>query len=110
MVRNYKKRKENSVNEDDAERAVLCVVNNGMKLKTAAGIYNIKPTTLYNRVKNYKENITLKSKEYISKHTVYQVFTNDEEYMLEKYFLRMSKMNYGLTYVQARERIGIPIC
>ncbi|CAH0720382.1 unnamed protein product, partial [Brenthis ino] len=106
MVRNYKKRKENSVNEDDAERAVLC----GMKLKTAAAIYNIKPTTLCNRVKNFKENITLKSKEYSSKHTVYQVFTNDEEYMLEKYFLRMSKMNYGLTYVQGRDRIGIPIC
>ncbi|CAH0713912.1 unnamed protein product, partial [Brenthis ino] len=84
MVRNYKKKKENSVNEDDAERAVLCVVNNGMKLKTAAAIYNIKPTTLYNRVKIFKENITLKIKEYSSKHTVYQVFTNDEEYMLEK--------------------------
>ncbi|PZC71418.1 hypothetical protein B5X24_HaOG213481 [Helicoverpa armigera] len=45
MVRNYKKKKENDVNEEDAERAVLCVVNDNMKLRTAAAIYNINKFT-----------------------------------------------------------------
>ncbi|CAH1636479.1 unnamed protein product [Spodoptera littoralis] len=103
MVRNYKKKKENDVNEEDAERAVLCVINDRMKLRTAAAIYNIKPTTLYYRVKKYKENVMPKNINYSSKHTVHQVFTNDEELMLERYFLKMSKMNYGLTYLQGRK-------
>lgn len=61
MVRNYKKKKENDVNEEDAERAVLCVINDRMKLRTAAAIYNIKLTTLYYRVKKYKENVMPKN-------------------------------------------------
>ncbi|KAL3267323.1 hypothetical protein HHI36_011454 [Cryptolaemus montrouzieri] len=56
MVRNYIKKKENYVNEEDAERAVLCVLNDSMKLMTTSAIYNIKPTALYYRVKKYKEN------------------------------------------------------
>lgn len=103
MVRNYKKKKENDVNEEDAQQAVLRVINDGMKLRTAAAIYNIKPTTLFYRIKKYKEKITPKNENYSSKHTVHQVFTNDEERMLERYFLKMSKMNYGLTYLQGRE-------
>ncbi|CAG9791330.1 unnamed protein product [Diatraea saccharalis] len=97
MVRNYKKKKEND--EEDAQRAAFfCVINDGMKLRIAAAIYNIKPTTLFCRVKKYKENITPKNEKYCSKHTVHQVFTNDEESMLEKYFLKMSKINYALVY------------
>lgn len=81
----------------------MCVVNDGMKLRTAATIYNIKPTTLFYREKNYKDNVMPKNKNYSSKHTVHQVFTNDEERMLKRYFLKMSNMNYGLTYLQGRE-------
>ncbi|CAG9788914.1 unnamed protein product [Diatraea saccharalis] len=96
MTRNYKKKKEND--EEDAQRAVLCVINDGMKLRTAAAIYYIKPSILFYRVKKYEENLSPKNEKYCSKHTVHQVFTNDEESMLEKYFLKMSKMNYSLTY------------
>ncbi|CAG4932395.1 unnamed protein product [Colias eurytheme] len=103
MVRNYKKKKESDVIEEDAQRAVSYVVNDGMKLRTAATIFNIKPSTLFYRVKKFKENIKPKNENYSSKHTTHQIFTNDEERMLEGYFLKMSSMNYGLTYLQGRE-------
>lgn len=103
MVRNYKKKRDTVVNEDDVKKAVLNVVNDGYKLRTAAAIYNIKPTTLFYRVKNYKEDVILRSDHFTSKHTVNQVFLNDEEAMLEEYFLKRSRMHYGLTYLQGRQ-------
>lgn len=73
-----------------------------MILRRAADLYGLKPSTLFYRVKKYKKNITPKSELFSSKYTVAQVFTNDEEKLLEKYLLKSSKMNYGLTYKSAR--------
>lgn len=103
MVRNYKKKRESDVNEDDVKKAVLCVVNDGYKLRTAASIYNIKHTTLFYRIKKYKENAIPRNEQFSSKHTVNQVFDNCEEGMLEDYFLKRSRMHYGLTYLQGRQ-------
>ncbi|KAL3277698.1 hypothetical protein HHI36_013043 [Cryptolaemus montrouzieri] len=80
------KQKENDVNEDVANRA--------------AAICNIKPTTLYFRVKKYKETLMPKN---INCSNIHLVSTNDKELMLEMYFLKMSRMSYGFTYSQGRE-------
>lgn len=74
-----------------------------MKLRTAAAIYNIRPNTLFYRVKKYKENLRPKNEDYKSKYTVRQVFTNDEEKILEKYLNKMTKMKYGLTYLRGKK-------
>lgn len=56
-----------------------------MKLRRAATIYGLTPSTLFYRVKKYKENIAPRSEVFSSKYTVAQIFTNDEEKLLEKY-------------------------
>ena len=89
-------------NEEDVQKAVLNVVNGSMKLRRAADIYGLTTSTLFYRVKKYKENIAPRSELFSSKYTISQVFTNDEEKMLERYLLRSSKMNYGLTYKYTR--------
>lgn len=40
-------------------REQFCVLylDDGLKLRTAAAIYNIKPNALFYRVKKYKENV-----------------------------------------------------
>lgn len=103
MVRNYKKKRLEEVDEDNMEKAVLEVLSGNMKLRRAAAIFGVKPNTLHYRIKNYKEYKPLKSKEFTSKYTVAQVFTTEEETALEGYLIKSTKMNYGLTYVQARE-------
>lgn len=42
-------------------------------------------------------------RKYHSKYTSTQVFSIEEEYELEKYLVKSSRMHYGLTYRQARE-------
>lgn len=102
MVRHYKKKREKEIDEQDMKTAVLQVITGQMKLRQAADTYNIKPNTLHYRIKKYKEDIPLKSEQFTTKYTVTQVFTNDEERMMKEYLLTSSKMNYGLTYKQAR--------
>lgn len=73
MVRTYKKKQEGAVNEEDVQKAVLNVVNGSLKLRRAADIYGLTPSTLFYRIKKYKENITPRSELFSSKYTVAQV-------------------------------------
>ncbi|XP_055906379.1 uncharacterized protein LOC129941699 [Eupeodes corollae] len=90
------------VNEDDVKSAITAVLDKTMSLRGAAAAFGILPTTLYYRIKKLKSNKEPQSLKFSSKYSTQQVFTNGEEKMLEKYLIRSSKMNYGLTKIQAR--------
>lgn len=102
MVRNYKRKRETCVNKDDLKRAMEHVLNKTLKLREAAAIFGITKSTLGYRIKLFKNNQKSKGEDFSSKYSVYQVLTRFEEDMLEKYILKSSKMNYGLTYQQTR--------
>ncbi|XP_065671766.1 uncharacterized protein LOC136089643 [Hydra vulgaris] len=102
MVRNYKKKRVTEVIEEDINNAVLQVVNGLMRPSEAAKTYNIKRNTLHYRIKECK-NLSKTNLGLTTKYTVAQVFNKDEELMLRDYLIKSSKMNYGLTYKQAKE-------
>lgn len=103
MVRNYKKKREGEINEDDMENAIIQVISGHMGLRQAADAFNLKSNTLHYRIKNYKKDTIPKNIDYSTKYTVAQVFTRNEENLLKDYLIKSSKMNYGLTYKQAKE-------
>lgn len=78
------------------------VLNKTLKLREAAAIFGITKSTLGYRIKLFKNNQKSKGEDFSSKYSVNQVFTRFDEDMLEKYILKSSKMNYGLTYQQTR--------
>lgn len=47
MVRNYKKKRNSEIDEQDMKTAILKLVTGQMKLRRAANTYNIKPNTLH---------------------------------------------------------------
>lgn len=121
MVRTYKKKNTHpEVNEADVEAALNAVVNDRMPLRKAAAVYGVKHTTLFYRIKKIKpkpnsenttastENTTAStdceySTKYSSKYTVNQVFTEEQEVLLEQYIVDSSNLNYGLTYKHIRK-------
>lgn len=103
MVRNYKKKRESEVNEEDVNNAIHKVITGEMKLRRAADTYNIKPNTLHYRIKKYQKDVKSKSEDYSTKYSTSQVFNKEQEKMLKEYIIRRSKMHYGLTYKQTRQ-------
>lgn len=102
MVRTYKKKnRKPDVNEDDMKAAMTAVKEVKMSLRKAAAVYGLTHTALYYRLKSDKEGKG--ENKYGSKYTAKQVFTIQQEAMLETYIVQSSKMNYGLTYVEIRK-------
>ncbi|KAJ8891495.1 hypothetical protein PR048_004023 [Dryococelus australis] len=75
--------------------------HNDMSIRAAASTFGVTHTVMFCRFKNTGNNEN--RNEFTSKYTVNQVFTKDEEAMLEDYILKSSRMNYGLTYLQIRK-------
>lgn len=124
MVRN-RIRKTEPLNEDDVRKAVLEVVDQNKELRKTAYAYGIKPSTLFYRIKNErKRRNAVEDHQELKDYTRYsslqstsQVFTTEEEQLLQKYILKCSQMNYGLTYKQIRlfaydyaKKLNKPIC
>ena len=89
--------------EEDVNNAVLRVANGLMSPNEAAITYNIKRNTLHFRIKKYKNLLSKTKLGLTTKYTVAQVFYKDEKKRLKDYLIKSSKMNYGLTYKQAKE-------
>lgn len=110
MVRNYKKKNTyHEKNEADIERAIKLVLEENESCRHAAEACGIKHTTLLNRPNEDLQELTvgpmlkeLSAQRYGSKFTVNQVFSKEEELLLEIYILKCSSMNYGLTYKMIR--------
>ena len=74
-----------------------------MRPNEAAITFNIKRNTLHYRITKYKNLLSKTKLGFTTKYTVVQVFNKDVEIMLRDYLIKSSKMNYGLTYKQAKE-------
>ncbi|KAJ8963711.1 hypothetical protein NQ314_005432 [Rhamnusium bicolor] len=121
MVRTYKKKTQRAfINENNSKQAIRDVINKTKSIRAAAADYNIHPATLQHRLKTFRklypdvneivsddsaqenEVVSIQNAEYHSKYTSNQVFTVQEEESLEKYFIKSSQIQYGLTYHQAQ--------
>lgn len=117
MVRNYvKKRNRPEVSEVTIKQAVSNVLKNNMSIRTAASTFNIKKSTLQDRVMKAKAKITnansdsgndnnddSEEEQHLSKYVTRQVFSTKEEIELEVYLKKSSQILYGLTYQQTRK-------
>ncbi|KAJ8964143.1 hypothetical protein NQ314_005095, partial [Rhamnusium bicolor] len=115
-----KKLKRAFINENNSKQAIRDVINKTKSIRAAAADYNIHPATLQHRLKTFRklhpdvneivsddsaqenEVVSIQNAEYHSKYTSNQVFTVQEEESLEKYFIKSSQIQYGLTYHQAQ--------
>ncbi|XP_047123036.1 uncharacterized protein LOC124806312 [Hydra vulgaris] len=92
------------VDEEAMKSAMNDVLHKTLSIRMSAQKYGIKPTTLQSRLINSHKkaaNNTL-LRVFSSKFTSNQVFTAEEETLLNKYIVKCSKMHYGLTMVQVR--------
>lgn len=114
MVRNYKKKtNRGEIPEKVIRLAVKTVIKKQKTLREAAASFNIKKSTLFDRVKLYKlkypsgndsgHESTSDEAEISSKYVTRQIFSSQEETELEKYLIHSSKINYGLTYQNTRK-------
>lgn len=119
MVRTYvKKTQRILISETDMRRAIKDVIKKKKSIRAAAFHHDIKPATLQHRIEKLKklnkviaiENSDSDSafdeetqqQTFQSKYSSRQVFSREEEKNLEKYLLKSSQIQFGLTYHQAR--------
>lgn len=116
MVRKYvKKRNTPPVSEEAIKLAVSAVLNRNMSIRIAARSYNIKKSTLHDRISKRKKqgsdvsdsgNESDQEEEKIdvlSQYATRQVFSIKEESELEIYLKQCSRILYGLTYLATRK-------
>lgn len=139
MVRSYKRKtNRNSISEENIASAISDVLEGRLSIRNAAAAYDMKKSTLANRLMKFKkrkiennqetegeasqqekqkrntedrDNLMTERQEksvvsnwpFKSKYTTQQVFTTEYENLLCKYLLQSSKINYGLTYLQAQK-------
>lgn len=107
MVRNYQKKTERtSISEEAVKRAIEDVRNGNRSIRAAAEHHGLKKSMLHKRLSGILAEaidieipVTVGSSKYSSRN----VFSEEEEGLLEQYLVKCSKMNYGLTYKQVRD-------
>lgn len=107
MVRNYQRKTERAAISEEAVRLAIQDVRNGnMSIRDAASSHGLKKSMLHKRLMNHpKEDIDVDIPLILasSKYSARQVFSAEEESLLQEYLIKCSKMNYGLTYKQVRD-------
>lgn len=108
MVRSYKQKNTRSkpVDEKSMQSAMQDVLQGVLSYRKAADKYNLKLSTLESRVKKYKsrtDDKTSSNRTFESKYTSVQVFSIEEEKLLNDYIIKCCRMHYGLTVVQVRK-------
>ncbi|KAB0790215.1 hypothetical protein PPYR_15448, partial [Photinus pyralis] len=109
MVRTYKhKTSRADIDETIVARALTEISNGRMSLRTAASEFGLKKSMLHKRFKKQRnttedsgaESDTVDQGK--SKYASNQVFSAEEENMLNSYLLKSSSIHYGLTLRQTR--------
>lgn len=108
MVRTYKPKNATRqlVDEESMQAAIQDVMQGVLSYRKAADKYNLKLSTLESRVKKYKNSNDAEGSSnctFDSKYTSFQVFSIEEEKMLNDYIIKCCKMHYGLTTIQTRK-------
>lgn len=111
MVRNFKRKTNRAAINEASVRSALTEIQNGiLSIRAAATQFNLKKSMLHKRLKKMQnrgqdsgaesEDTEIPTK---SKYASNQVFSGEEEHLLNDYLLKCSSMHYGLTYRQTRE-------
>ncbi|KAK9680350.1 Phospholipase A2-like domain [Popillia japonica] len=81
------------------------VVQGRLSYRKAALKFNIKTSTLKSRVKKFRDGVNKDkpARTFYSKFTSVQVFSLEEESLLNDYIINCRKLHYGLTTVQIRK-------
>lgn len=108
MVRTYKPKNATRqlVDEESIQAAIQDIMQGVLSYRKAADKYNLKLSTLESRVKKYKNSNDAEgssNRTFDSKYTSFQVFSIEEEKMLNDYIIKCCKMHYGLTTIQTRK-------
>ncbi|XP_046972441.1 uncharacterized protein LOC124539186 [Vanessa cardui] len=108
MVRTYtpKNATRQVVDEESMQSAIQDVVQGVLSYRKAANKYNLKLSTLESRVKTYRKRNDAEgssNRTFNSKYTSFQVFSSEEEKLLNDYIIKCCKMHYGLTTIQTRK-------
>lgn len=93
------------INEENMAAAIQEVLNKTLSTRKAAAKYGVKSSTLDSRIAKLRsaENDHIPARVFTNKFTSYQVFTQQEETLLNGYITECSKMHYGMTLVQVRK-------
>lgn len=91
-----------SYSEDNLKTAVQEVIENNMKIRTAAGLYKIPRSTLKRFIAK-ANNEGFEQVNFIPKNEHLKVFSVVQEEVLAQYLKQSSLMNYGLTLKEARK-------
>lgn len=85
--------------------AIEEVIHKTLSIRKSAEKYGVNPSTLESRIKSRKKSdveiVNLRS--FHSKYASFQVFSTQEEAVLNNYIIDCSKMHYGLTCIQVRK-------
>ncbi|KAG5877615.1 hypothetical protein JTB14_010302 [Gonioctena quinquepunctata] len=108
MVRNYKENGTRSGEINEMSSAIRDVLDNKLSIRKSAEKYAVKPSTLESRITKIREEASvertkLSNRTFRSKYASHQVFSNEEESLLNNYMIDCSKMHYGLTCIQVRK-------
>ncbi|KAF9818171.1 hypothetical protein SFRURICE_003912, partial [Spodoptera frugiperda] len=101
MVRTYKPKNTSrqAVDEESMQSAIRDVMQGVLSYRKAADKYNLKLSTLESRVKKYKNSNDAqgsRNRKFDSKYTSFQVFSMEEEKLLNDYIIKCCKMHYVL--------------
>lgn len=94
------------VDEGAIESAIKEVLDKTLSIRKSAQKYGVKPTTLESRLKKFHQQEAaenMPTRAFTSKFTSNQVFSTEEEALLNNYIIECSKMHYGLTIIQVRK-------
>lgn len=102
MARVYKKKQPGRIQTSNSLMldAVWLVCNEPKSITDVAQALKISKSSLGSAVKKYKERRHRGSILFKSNLVCSMVFTGDDEVLLKKYFMKTSKMHYGLTRIQ----------
>lgn len=109
MVRNYQWRNTRSgiVDEEAMSKAIQDVTTKILSVRKDAQMYGVKPSTLESRLTKIRKGASSEpgtsQRFFRSKYASSQVFSSEEESMLNEYITNCSKMHYGLTLTQVRK-------
>ena len=100
-----KKREKRKIGNSDSESmaaAVRKVIDEGMSIRSTCKAYDIKFSTLRRYVKKANAAEDKELMTYAPNYNCRQVFTTNEEILLQDYLIKAAKIQYGLTRKQVR--------
>lgn len=105
MVRNRKQnaRKIGNTDKERMKDAVKLVLDDGRSIRQACQTFGMKFSTLRRYVEIARKSEDRNAMSYSPNYACRQVFTEEEETLLQEYLIKASKIQYGLTRMQVRK-------